>query len=209
VFVYDARVTAHKNKKSAKPARRSAPALDQYLRRRRWRRIAIAAGAVLLVLALALADHRGWLLHAGDDMQRYDGRQTTVTRVVDGDTLIVNIADGEEPTTRIRLWGIDTPELAHPGQSAEPFGEKAKQRAVEWAKGKTVTLTLQSHRPRGKFGRVLAYVQLPDGSTLGERLLNAGLGRFEPRWFHERYQRYRVLEEQAATRNKGLWGEQP
>lgn len=161
------------------------------------------------LIALSLLDHGGWLLYAGDTMSRFDGRSATVVHVIDGDTLIVDIPDRGEATARIRLWGIDTPELAKPkrGQPAEPFAKQARDRARELAEGKTVTLELESHRTRGDYGRVLAYVRLPSGKRLAEQLLKEGLARFDDRFHHRHYRRYRVLEEQARTRNNGLWAE--
>ena len=45
----------------------------------------------------------------------------TVTRVVDGDTLVVDIAGQEE---RVRLIGVDTPETVHPNKPVEFFGNE-------------------------------------------------------------------------------------
>jgi len=188
------------------------PSLDTYLVRRRWKHRGIAAAVIAALALLAALDHRGLLLYAGDDMQRYDGRRVEVVHVIDGDTLIVDVPDRGEPTTRIRLWGIDTPELAKPdrGQPAEPYAKEAKVKAAQLAEGRTVTLALEPHRTRGDFGRILAYVSLPDGTHLAEHLLKQGLARFDARFQHRHYRRYRLLEEQAKTQNKGLWSqEQP
>jgi endonuclease YncB( thermonuclease family) len=83
------------------------------------------------------------------------GRQypAKVTHITDGDSLRV-LHDGQELT--IRLEGIDCPEL---GQA---FGTKAKQAASKLAHGKAVTI-----QPTGKdkYGRTLANIILPDGTT--------------------------------------------
>jgi len=166
----------------------------------------IVAGGLV---ALAIGDYRGFFLYEGDTLTRYNGRRTRVQYVIDGDTLVVNIPDGGEPNTHMRLWGIDAPELADPdtGAPAEPFAKKAKQAAEQLAEGEIVTLHLEPHRVRGSFGRVLAHVELPDGSRLGERLLKRGLARFEKRWRHDHYRRYGLVQQQAQTQRKGLWGE--
>ncbi|MHC4596883.1 MAG: hypothetical protein ACYS19_18295, partial [Planctomycetota bacterium] len=44
------------------------------------------------------------------DFQKYHTKTFTVVNVVDGDTVDVDVPDGEYKYTRIRLWGIDTPE---------------------------------------------------------------------------------------------------
>jgi len=183
--------------------------LTAFLRRRQWRQRGTALVVIGGLVALAVADRRGLFLYEGDDLTRYDGREATVRRVIDGDTLVVAIPDRREPTTTIRLWGIDAPELADPdtGEPAEPLAKQAAKLARSLATGRTVTLHLEPHRVRGNFGRILAYVELPDGSRLAEHLLKQGLATFDDRWQHEHYRRYRLIEQQAHTQNKGLWSQ--
>lgn len=61
----------------------------------------------------------------------------TVTRVVDGDTLVVDIAGKEE---RVRLIGVDTPETVHPKKPVEYFGKEASAFTKRMAEGETVRL---------------------------------------------------------------------
>lgn len=86
---------------------------------------------------------------------------------VDGDTLKVN---GE----RVRVHGIDTPELHRPRCEAERIlAEAAKARAAELIRG-GVRLEL---RGCGFYGRFLVRVELPDGRDLGQVLLDEGHAR--------------------------------
>ena len=57
------------------------------------------------------------------DLGRYDRKSFTVVRVIDGDTLDIDIADstGNWKTTRVRLWGVDTPETHHPNIKSPMF----------------------------------------------------------------------------------------
>jgi len=57
--------------------------------------------------------------------------QTTVrvTRVIDGDTVAVQMSDGEEVV--LKLIGIDTPETNHPSKPVECFGRQATKKAQE------------------------------------------------------------------------------
>ena len=45
-----------------------------------------------------------------NDTEKYAGRRFKVVKIVDGDTLDIDIADGEYEHTRVRLLGLDTPE---------------------------------------------------------------------------------------------------
>ena len=183
-------------------------------RRRRWR-VGTAAAALLVAVALAWADRAGWGWYGGDDLSRYDGRDVRVVRVVDGDTLDVDLPDARtgRPTTRIRLWGIDTPEIAHAARpdlgraatDAEPWADQARRRTAELVAEGSIRLELEPHRQRGRYGRLLAYVRLPDGRLLNEALLAEGLARLETRWSHRLMERFRVVDHEARRQRLGLW----
>jgi len=90
-----------------------------------------------------------------------------VERIIDGDTFVAQVGGKEE---RIRLIGIDTPEL-HPLQ---PYAEEAKTKLAELLGGGWVRLKLDV-RERDKYGRILAYVYAPQGE--GEIFVNYELVR--------------------------------
>lgn len=149
-----------------------------------WKFVVIMTVVVGVVIAL---DHAGLLLvPAGDDMQAYDGRQVRVLRVIDGDTIEVDIADrlNDRDATRVRLWGLDAPEADLPG------ADEATAFAREAIGEDAVTLVLEAQRTRGAFGRVLAHVERADGTCLNEMLLEAGLAEIDERFAHSRLQRY-------------------
>jgi len=58
---------------------------------------------------------------------------------------------------------------------------------------------------RGKYGRLLAYVQLPDGRFLNEVLVAEGFAYADLRFRHIFYHKYPRLEASARSRKKGLW----
>ncbi len=173
-------------------------------RRRGWYVVVTLGVAVLLVLA----DRNGLLTEAGDEVARYDGKTFVVTRVIDGDTLELDVPDGDERTTRVRLWGVDTPEKARrdPPRPAEPFAEEATDLTRRLTQGQRVRLTLEPHRVRGNYGRLLAFMELPDGTFLNEALLATGLARADDRWSHRHVKRFESLERDAREAKKGLWG---
>ncbi len=183
--------------------------IGRFLSWRRRRRLVTIAAVTVAVVLLVLADRRGLLLYPGDDLQRYDGRAFMVTHVIDGDTIRVDAPDAAQRSTRIRLWGIDTPEIEHrdPPRAAEPYADQAHDMTRRLTEGKTVKLFLETHRLRGTYGRVLAYVELPDGTLLNERLLLAGLARADPRWSHRHMQRFKLMEQSAREAGVGLWSQ--
>lgn len=150
-----------------------------------------------MLAVLAAVDHRGWLLvRPDDDLRRYHGRCVAVTRVLDGDTIEIALADRRlrRPATRLRLWGIDCPEGGGPQRRPEPGADAATAMTRALAGGGTVLLELEPTRPRDAWGRPLAHVILPDGRCLNEVLLTAGLARLDQRWPHRRLERYARAE---------------
>jgi micrococcal nuclease len=106
---------------------------------------ALLIAALLLIPALTLA------------------QEVQVVRTVDGDTIKVMYKGVEEP---VRLIGVDTPEAGQPGY------HNASEYTAYLVDDKVVRLefdkTLQD-----KYGRLLAYVYLPDGRMLNEELIRA------------------------------------
>lgn len=191
-----------------KSVRRKGPPLATYLKRRP-RRTGVATVLILIVLfALILVDRNGWLLYPGDELSRYDGRMFRVVKVIDGDTIDVRRLDQPlAKPTRVRLWGVDCPETAKPweGLVAQPFADQAMALTRQLCDGQSVRLGLQPHSIRGRYGRLLAYVELPDGTILNQRLLEAGLAGAEDRFVHREFDRYAMIEKQAQHDKVGVW----
>jgi len=137
------------------------------------------------------------------DFEKYHKKTFAVAGVVDGDTIDIDIPDGDDDHTRIRLWGIDTPETKNPKTRA--IGREAADFTTKLALGKQVTVYLEERRTRGKFGRLLAYVQLPDGRFLNKVLLTEGFAYADLRFRHNFYNKYKQLEAAARSQKKGLW----
>lgn len=182
--------------------------LAQFLKDRGQRRWTYSALALLVALLLMWADRAGLLAEPGGDLDRYNNLTFTVLRVIDGDTLDIDAPDGDHPTTRLRLWGVDTPEMARrdPPKPAEPFAQQATDMTRRLAQGQDVRLTLEDHRTRGDFGRLLAFVELPDGTLLNEALIRAGLSPADDRWSHRYLDRFYEAQREAKEAKVGLWG---
>jgi micrococcal nuclease len=140
------------------------------------------------------------------DLARYDGGSFPVVRVVDGDTLHLGVADSEDDATKVRLVGVDAPEMGWGGGERMYYAEEATAFARRLAGGQRVTVYLdQQAGSRDRYGRLLAYIQLPDGKFLNEELLSAGFAYADLRFKHGYYQKYQQLEAGARALKQGLW----
>lgn len=93
-----------------------------------------------------------------------------VVRVVDGDTIVVEL-DGSN--CKVRLIGIDTPETVHPTKPVEELGVAASDYVKELLDGATVYLEFDV-QATDRYGRTLAYIWLEDGTMLNDQLLELG-----------------------------------
>lgn len=89
-------------------------------------------------------------------------RSAFVTCVLDGDTFDVD-GCGEDVGERIRMLGVDAPEVEHPPEPADCYGDNAHAELIELLEGQRVTLTFDAECT-GVFGRTLAYVWLTGSS---------------------------------------------
>ncbi len=174
--------------------------------RRLWRRLLLWGGIAAAVLALITADRTGLFgRRQGPDIPRYHGKTFRVANVVDGDTIDIEIPDGDRRCTRIRLWGVDTPETIRPDWPVEHFGPEAGRFTRRVTRGRDVRLELLPHRTRDKFGRLLSYVYLPDGRMLNRVLIEEGLGFADPRFNHLYKTEFARLQTEARRARRGLW----
>lgn len=129
-----------------------------------------------------------------------------LVRVVDGDTITV-LVDGKRET--IRLIGINTPETVDPRRPVECFGKESSNKAKELLTGKQVRLASDpTQQDRDRYGRLLRYVYLADGTFVNELLIEEGFA-YEYT-YHTPYQyqeEFRTAQEEARKNQKGLWGE--
>ncbi len=126
-------------------------------------------------------------------------REALVSAVIDGDTLIL---DGG---ARVRLLGIDAPEMEREGRPAEFLAHKAKAALAELTQGKRLRLEYDQLR-YDHYGRLLAYLFLPDNTMVNAELVRQGLARV---YFHPPNVRYRdvllAAQTEALEGHRGLW----
>ena len=156
--------------------------------------------AVLTVLPLLASCAAG----PGDDPAGGLLGSFRVERVVDGDTVVLD----DPERTRVRLIGIDTPEVAGAQVDAECGGTEASRAATGLVEGERVEVRLDPSQGRyDTYGRTLAYLHLPGVGDLGLALLRDGHAREYT--FDEAYRlqdAYRDAEAEARDGARGLWG---
>ena len=129
--------------------------------------------------------------------------QGRVSRVVDGDTIIV-VLDGEDH--HVRYLGVAAPETVRPDWPVEPFGPQASDFNRKLVEGETVWLE-SGVRETDQFGRLLRYVWLGDGRMVNQVLIEEGFARalpIPPDVSHAAD--FVRLEREARTDGRGLWG---
>jgi micrococcal nuclease len=128
-----------------------------------------------------------------------------VNRVVDGDTIYVQMGTREE---KIRLIGINSPEIGYSGESSECFAEEAQQYLESLVDGKQLWLTFDITCKDG-YGRWLAYVHtgLEEDNFVQRDLLQSGYGLAFPFSDTPTYNSLFASDEREAIQNQaGGWG---
>ena len=188
--------------------RRQPAILDSITLPPRRCRYAVVVVIVALAAVAVVCERTGRGPGQGDDQSRYHDRTFRVARVVDGDTLDIEIPDRDKPFTRIRLWGIDAPEVGRGGGVGDHFGAEATAFAEQTLAGGDVHVVLSPKRARGKYGRLLAYVYLErGGSMFNEMLLEEGYAYADLRFDHHYYNQFKTIEKRARKAGRGLWAD--
>ncbi len=122
-----------------------------------------------------------------------------VKRVNDGDTIV--LTDGRH----VRYIGINTPEIDHGSQKAEPYGYKAKNYNKKMVLSKMIRLEFDKER-YDQYGRLLAYIFLKDGKFVNKALIEQGYAYFLPRRPNIRYNKILLQSQRnAMSAKRGIW----
>ena len=131
------------------------------------------------------------------DISAFSRQEGQVLKVSDGDSLIV--ADGQGQRVKVRLYGVDAPELD------QPHGRASRDYLAALTLRKVVRL---ERHGQDQYGRLLARVFLEDGRPLDELLVNSGQA-----WVYEQYCdelwcfKRKADQHEARRRGLGLWQE--
>ncbi|MFA6142375.1 MAG: thermonuclease family protein [Candidatus Omnitrophota bacterium] len=140
------------------------------------------------------------------------GEYYYVERVVDGDTF--KLSDGR----RVRLIGVDTPEYHYSEKllrdsrrnhqdmkSIQAMGRKAYDFTRHLCEGKKVRLE-EGVKGQDRYGRLLVYAYLEDGTFVNARILEEGYGQVmtvPPNVKHA--DMFLKLQRRSREEGKGLW----
>lgn len=121
-----------------------------------------------------------------------------VIRVIDGDTIVLNTGE------KVRLLGVDTPELHHPRKIIQCFGTEAKGFTESKVLNRVVRLSYEGVK-YDRYGRTLAWVWYGD-RLLNRDLIRAGYGFSYRKYPTSRLLEFNELERHAREGRVGLWG---
>jgi micrococcal nuclease len=135
-----------------------------------------------------------------------------VSRVIDGDT--IKLSGGEH----VRLIGIDAPESRYNKKLVRDskrsskdmdtiiaMGKKATDFVKDLVQGRTVKLEFDVEK-HDKYGRLLAYIYLEDGTFVNARIMEEGYAQVMTIPPNVKYaDQFLKLQKEAREKNKGLW----
>ncbi len=126
--------------------------------------------------------------------------------VYDGDTLLVTDRNGKNKR-KIRVIGIDTPEVKHHQQKAQLYGAKAREELRVLLKDENYQIFLEFDKEKyDRYKRILAHVYLANGKSISEWLLQRGFAKtliIPPNVKHAEC--YKNAERQAQQQKLRLW----
>lgn len=125
-----------------------------------------------------------------------------VRAVVDGDTIDVATIG------RVRLLGIDAPEIGRGFDTSAPFAREARARLTSLILRRWVRLE-QDGAPLDTYNRHLAYVVTEDGVFVNALLVREGLARVNARAPLSRLAELQRAESEAQAYRRGMWGAAP
>jgi micrococcal nuclease len=130
--------------------------------------------------------------------------RATVLQVIDGDTL--DVVQGRQ-TVRLRLIGINSPEVDGPYRTEEYFGRQASARAKALLTDQTVLLeTDPSQGGHDQYARQLCHLWLEDGRLFALEMLREGYAvRYWTTHPHKYVTWYQQAEREARAAQRGVW----
>ncbi|HET9850748.1 MAG TPA: thermonuclease family protein [Candidatus Saccharimonadales bacterium] len=158
----------------------------------------------ILLLILIVITQSGWLASPARTVNQSQPGFYSISHFIDGDTIAVNM-NGQIET--IRMIGVDTPETHRPNTPVQCFGPEAASYTKSLIGDNRVRLQadpLDTNRDR--YGRLLRYVYLPDGTMVEDKLISQGYGFAYLDFPFSQKARFASEQSAAQVKRAGLWG---
>lgn len=152
----------------------------------------VAIATLPAVAVLANGDAAG----SGSRLDR--SAPMVVRHVYDGDTIDV-VGQG-----RVRLLGIDAPEIGGKFECPAPFALESKRRLTDLVHRRWIRLESEG-TPVDKYDRRLAYVFREDGMFVNVVLVREGFARVSSRQALRRLEELQRAEKEARSWRRGIW----
>lgn len=168
---------------------------------RRKRRILLVV-FVLLILLVVLTQS-GWLGKTAKTAETSQPGLYPVNRFVDGDTIVVDM-NGTNET--VRFIGVDTPETHKPNTPVQCFGPQAAaytKKLIGVSRVRLQADPLDTNRDR--YGRLLRYIYMPNGTLVEDRLISNGYGFAYTIFPFEKIEQFKKDQSEAQSAHQGLW----
>ncbi len=170
---------------------------------------------VIVILA-----YFGWkyILPKLNEREQRERKEYVITKVFDGDTFEAEINGKKE---KVRMLGIDTPEkfdsdkltrdmerTKKDSETIKKLGELSSQFTRKLLEGKKVLLEPdKSQDDKDKYGRLLRYVYLEDGTFVNKKIVAEGYAVVFRKFKVSKEKELIDAEIDARKGKKGLWGD--
>lgn len=169
----------------------------------RKKKLTPATLIIALLIAAWYAYSPGLSQTALDQASKTQPGLYSIDHFVDGDTLAVSMNGTVE---KVRMIGVDTPETHKPNSPVQCYGPAAAAYTKQTLDGKQIRLEADPENTnRDRYGRLLRYVYLPDGSLLQYKLLQEGYAFAYVQFPFSKKADFVAAQQQAQDQKKGLW----
>jgi len=158
---------------------------------------------LVFAIIVVVATQSNWLDAPVQKAQQNQPGLYSIAHFVDGDTIAVDM-DGHEET--VRFIGVDTPETHKPNTPVQCYGPDAAAYTKSLIGSNKVRLQADNlDTNRDRYGRLLRYIYLPDGTLVQDRLVSEGYAFAYTQFPFEKKQQMVDEQQQAKMAGKGLW----
>lgn len=175
---------------------------------------------VSTVVVLVLLAYFGWkyIIPKLEQKNTKDNKSYLVKKVFDGDTFEIEIGGKSE---KVRMLGIDTPEkwssdkfdrdadrTGKDKETIKKLGTLSSEFTTRLIGGKKVILEPDAKGDnKDKYGRLLRYVYLEDGTFVNLKIVEEGYANAYRKFNVSKQSEFIEAETVAREKKKGLWGD--